>query len=81
MKERRKFYRNMIIFHLIAYPLSTWFLVSVVNNDRLAQSFLIWVFVIAMIFSMTRSCILPLIRLKKEEKILESKRVVKEDIL
>jgi len=77
MKDRRKFYRNMIIFHLTLYPLATWFLVSVMNHDRLAVSFIIGVFAVGMIWSLWSTCITPLMKLKKEEKIFESKRVTK----
>lgn len=80
MKERRKFYKKMILFHLIVYPLATCFLVYVVNNDRLTQNFIIGVFAVGMFWSLWSNCISPLIKLKKEEKIFESKRVMKEEV-
>jgi diacylglycerol kinase len=77
MKERRKFYKKMIVFHLVLYPLATWLLVWI-SVDRVAQNFIIGLFAIGMLVSMTNSCILPLVRLRKEEKVNESKRIMRE---
>ena len=76
MKKVTKFYRNCIIFHLIIYPLGTWFLVSVAN-DRIAQTFIIWLFAIGMLTSILFTSVLPLIRLRKQEKILDLQRIMK----
>jgi hypothetical protein len=81
MKDRRKFYKKIIIFHLILYPLVTWFLISVANQDRLAKSFIIGIFAVGMILSLWSTCIQPLIRLKKEEKKLETKKVINNDYI
>ena len=80
MKDSIRFYRNCIIFHLIAYPLVTWFLVFI-SNDRITQTFLIWVFAIGMLTSILFTSVLPLIKLYKQEKINQSKRLMKEDVL
>jgi len=79
MKATIKFYRNCIIFHLIAYPLVTWFLVYA-SNDRIAQTFLIWLFGIGMVTSIFFTSVLPIIRIYKQEKINQSHRIMKEDV-
>jgi hypothetical protein len=79
MKNAIKFHRNMIIFHLIIYPLMTWFLVSSIS-DKKGQIFMIWMFATGMVVSIIWTSILPLIRLRKQEKINKSYRIMKEGV-
>jgi hypothetical protein len=79
MKDRKKFYVKMIIFHLILYPGITWFLVSGLN-DIPVRNFIIGLFSTGGTISMLTTCILPLTKLRKEEKRLESQRITNGNI-
>lgn len=80
MKDRIKFYVKMIVFHLVLYPLVTWFLVSAAV-DRIAQNYIIWIFAIGMVISMTWSCIIPIIKLRKQYRINKSQQIMREDVV
>lgn len=65
MKDLKRFYYKMIIFHFIFYTLFTWFLSEGVKPE--ATNYVIVMCSIVGIFSMIFTSIIPLYRLRKNK--------------